>query len=213
MAEAIVDEHQSSRRALLLGVSNFDDPALNQLQAPPSDVSGLASVLSDPAIGGFEVTTALEESSTTFSQRIEEFFLESRREDLLLLYFSGHGLKAEDGELYLSGTNTKPRALRSTAVSARFISEVMNTSRAARVVVILECCYSGAFTRGMTPKQGPDVDVLEHFGGRGRVILSASQALQYSFEGDSLARVKVLTLSSPCLPEPSSKALGPEMQT
>ena len=35
-------------------------------------------------------------------RRIEELFSESRSDDLLLLHFSGHGLKSESGELFFA---------------------------------------------------------------------------------------------------------------
>ncbi len=44
------------------------------------------------------------------------------------------------------------------------------------IVVLLDCCYSGAFTAGMLRRsaESPKVDVAEPFAGQGRMVLTAS---------------------------------------
>jgi hypothetical protein len=49
-------------------------------------------------------------------------------------------------------------------------------------VLVLDCCHSGAFGKGLAPKSAPTVDVEHRFEGRGRVTLSASTELEYAFE-------------------------------
>ncbi len=44
--------------------------------------------------------------------------------------------------------------------------------------------YSGAFPAGLVPKADTAVHTLERFQGRGRAVLTASDATQYSFEGN-----------------------------
>ena len=68
--------------------------------------------------------------------------------DLVLLHFSCHGLKDDAGELYLAATNTVPNRLASTAVDSVLVNRLMRRSRARRVVLLLDCCYGGAFERG-----------------------------------------------------------------
>jgi len=100
---------------------------------------------------------------------------------LLLLYFSGHGLKDEMGRLYFATTDTDRRLLRSTAVSAALLHDLMNDCNSRRQALLLDCCYSGAFARGKTHhKAGQTVDIGEYFGqGRGQFVLTASDAMQY----------------------------------
>jgi hypothetical protein len=52
--------------------------------------------------------------------------------------------------------------------------------------LILDCCYSGAFPAGRTAKADSAVHSLEKLRGRGRVVLTASDATEYAFEGDSI---------------------------
>jgi hypothetical protein len=62
----------------------------------------------------------------------------------------------------------------------------MTASRSRRQVLVLDCCHSGAFARGMVAKGGDSVDIRDRFEGRGRVVLTASNATQYAFQGDEI---------------------------
>jgi tRNA nucleotidyltransferase (CCA-adding enzyme) len=107
-------------------------------------------------------------------------------DELLLLYFSGHGIKDEYGHLYFATADTSCRLLLSTSISAGLINDLMRRSRARLQVLMLDCCYSGAFARGMVVKTDDSISTREYFQGRGRVVLTASDAMQYAFEGDQV---------------------------
>ncbi len=84
--------------ALLIGNSEYQDPSLARLKAPDSDVRALAEILKDPAIGGFDdAKPILSQSSKDVRVEIGDFFAEKKRDDLLLLYFSGHGCSTRMG--------------------------------------------------------------------------------------------------------------------
>src|SRR5262249_14659256 len=121
----------------------------------------------------------------------ESFFTTGKPDDLLLLHFSCHGIKSEAGELFFATRNTRPTLLRSTAVPAEFVQQCMRTSRSHSIVLLLDCCYGGAFSQGVEVRAGGDVNVLDAFptekiGGRGRAVIAASGATEYAFEGDRL---------------------------
>ncbi len=110
--------------------------------------------------------------------------------DFLLLHISCHGIKDDEGRLYFAATNTQRQLLSSTAVSAEFISDLMERSRARSIVLMLDCCYSGAFATG--GRGDRSVHLRERFlkdvpPGRGRVVLTASNAIEYAWEGDTLS--------------------------
>jgi hypothetical protein len=107
------------RRALLVATDQYNDPGLRQLIAPGGDSDRLAGLLLDPGVGFFDdVEVIRNEQEWAIRRKIGKFLGEGRREDLLLLYFSCHGLK-EAGRLYLrrrtpiSPTSTRRRSLRS----------------------------------------------------------------------------------------------------
>jgi Caspase domain len=175
--------------ALIIAVSQYQDAALRQLIAPAQDAEALARVLANPAIGGFQVQTLVNETSSRVNLEIETFCDNRKHDDLLVLYFSGHGIKDTDGQLYFATTDTqlvRHSVRRATAVAASFVNQVMSHSRSRRQILLLDCCYSGAFKEGMLAKAGGGVGVGEYFEGRGRVVLTASNAFQYSFEGEQV---------------------------
>jgi uncharacterized caspase-like protein len=184
-----------TRSALIVASDQYQDPGLGRLRAPASDAEALAAVLRDPGIGGFQVRTLLNAPAHEVNLAVEEFFADRRPDDLLLLHFSGHGVKDEGGELYFAAANTRLRMLGSTAVAAEFVNRRMGRSRSKRVVLLLDCCYAGAFERGMTARAGSGVGIEEHFGGRGRAVITASSAMEYAFEGDELTDTRAVAPS------------------
>jgi hypothetical protein len=180
------------RLALIVANDEYEQAALRDLLAPRADAEALGQVLGDPQIGHFLVQVVRNEPSYVIQGKIEELFSESRSEDLLLLHFSCHGLKSESGELFFAAANTRPKRLESTAVSADFVQRCMRASRSRSVVLLLDCCYGGAFAQGSRVRAAGDINVLDSFpqgrlgGGRGRAVISASSAVEYAFEGDRL---------------------------
>jgi hypothetical protein len=178
---------EARRAALIVASYEYQEPGLRRLRAPAQDAEALARVLEDPDIGGFDVRTILNQPAHVVSEAVEEFFADRVADDLLLLHFSCHGVKDEGGELYFAAPNTKLRRLGATAVAADFVNRRMNRSRSRRVVLLLDCCYAGAFERGMVARAGSGMDIEQQFGGRGRAVITASSAMEYAFEGDELA--------------------------
>lgn len=175
-----------AKSALIIANYRYEHQDLRQLMAPEQDAASLARVLGDAAIGGFQVRTLINEQSHKLNLEIENFFDDRKCDDLLLLYFSGHGIKDTDGQLYFATIDTQfiqHNVRRATAVAAHFVNEVMRRSRSRRQILLLDCCYSGAFKEGMLAKGDKHVGASEQLEGQGRVVLTASDALQYSFEG------------------------------
>ncbi|MFH8798621.1 caspase domain-containing protein [Streptomyces sp. NPDC017936] len=183
-----------SRHALIIANDRYEDRGLKKLRAPVQDASALAEVLHDPKIGDFEVEVVRNEPVSVISRRIQGFFHDRRRADTLVLHFSCHGLKSESGELYFAATDTDPRLLDATAIPAQFVHRCMRRTRAGSTVLFLDCCYGGAFSRGSSSVRATgDVNALESFtgdkppGGRGWAVITASNSMEYAFEGPELA--------------------------
>lgn len=180
------------RTALIVVVDEYEHDGLRDLRAPTADASALSDVLGDPEIGDFDVRVVSNKPAHVIAEEIEEFFAASRSDDSLLLHFSCHGLKSEAGELFFAACNTRPNRLRSTAVAADFVQRCMELSRSHSVVLLLDCCYGGAFGRGVRVRAAGDVNVLDSFprgnlgGGRGRAVITACSAVEYAFDGDQL---------------------------
>ena len=181
------DEWPRPRRALVVATGTYDDPKLAQLRTPGTDAERLAAALSDPAIGDFSVRTLIDRPSYELAAEIEGFFGEARRDDVLLLHVACHGVKSLGGELHFATRNTLLNRLAATTVSAQFVNDQMNKSRSRRIVLLLDCCYAGAFEHGLISRGGGDLGLAERLGGQGRAVITASSALEYAFENGELA--------------------------
>jgi uncharacterized caspase-like protein len=176
----------AGRYALIVANGTYRDEKLSRLRTPTRDAEALARVLNDPQIGDFSVELAIDEPEAVLRRKIATFFADRGRDDLLLLHFSCHGLKDDSGQLYFAAPDTEVAHLDATALSAEFVSRQMTRSRSRKVVALLDCCYSGAIARGLRFRGGDQVDLDDHLGGHGRVILTASSAMEYAFEGEEL---------------------------
>jgi|GEM_PF-3233295 len=179
----------SRKLALVIGNSEYDDLNLARLVTPGADVESLTQILGDSNIGGFdEVTMLVNESATTIRRAIARFFAGKSREDLLLMYFSGHGMLDDRGHLYLAVKDTERAFLNATAIPAGFVADEMDQSYSRRQVLILDCCHSGAFARGAKGSVGASVGTAVAFGGSGsgRVVLTATDSTQYAWEGEQV---------------------------
>src|SRR5260370_28430616 len=183
----------SRRIALLIGTSEYLDSDFRRLVKPSADVDAFAQVLRSPNIGDFdEVIVKKNERCQPIREAIDALFIGRDPADLILLYYSGHGIKHDaSGKLFLAATDTRRTLLQSTGVGATFITDVMDLSRSKRQVLILDCCHSGAFAAGSKSAHvNISAGVRQSFEGRengyGRVVLTASDAIQYAWEGNIL---------------------------
>ncbi|MBW4685173.1 MAG: SUMF1/EgtB/PvdO family nonheme iron enzyme [Komarekiella atlantica HA4396-MV6] len=173
--------------ALLIGVSEYE-LGLTSLPSASRDVEALKQVLIHPEMGEFaaaDVVVLTNPQRQVMERAIYTLFANRQKNDLLLFYFSGHGVKDESRNLFLSSGETSlehGRLVTPTAVAARFLHDSMNGSKSERQVIILDCCFSGAFPDGLTVKDDGSVDVQAQLGSKGRAILTSSTSTQYSFE-------------------------------
>jgi len=180
--------------ALLIGVSEYQI-GWQPLPGAVRDVEAMRRVLQHLEMGNFDDVKSLPNPDPSqMQEEIETLFSNLKKEDLALLFFSGHGAKDDSGRLYLTTRLTRKNQqgdlLKSTAVPASFVQDIMSNSRSRQQVVILDCCFSGAFAQGLLAKDDSKVDVKAQLGGRGRAILTSSDSTQYSFATqDSLLSV------------------------
>jgi len=178
-----------NRYALIIGNSEYADSKLATLRTPDSDVNTLADVLRSPAMGNFDdVEVLLNRDSAIVRKTITRFFSNKKRDDLLLLYFSGHGVLDDRGRLFLAVKDTEHHLLRGTSLPASFITDEMDNCNSRRQILILDCCHSGAFARGTKSALGKSVGTSSAFmgNGSGRIVLTASDSTEYAWEGDRL---------------------------
>ena len=187
-----------AKRALLIGVNEYK-VGLAGLSSPIKNVEALREILEDQ--NGYRVSCLPNPSVQEMRREIELFFLNNNleRDDLGLLFFSGHGLKDDHGDLYFAATDTEKvvggELRQATAVYAIDIQRWLRNSKCRRKVIILDCCFSGAFPRRMRVFGDNKIDFAgqllgslreEEYGGKGIVILTSSSAIENSYEREGL---------------------------
>ena len=181
--------------ALIIGNNQYDDPKLAQLKTPAADSQALAKVLADKSIGSFdEVTPLINKNESEIRRAISAFLTNKKPDDLVLVYFSGHGVLDDRGRLFLSLKDTEITLLKATAIPSTFISDEMDSCRSRRQILILDCCHSGAFARGTKGEQKAVTEATFEGSGYGRVVMTASDSTQYALEGDQVIRQTDLSL-------------------
>ncbi|WP_052868288.1 caspase family protein [Streptomyces niger] len=147
----LYDARGKQNRALLIGVSSYQDPRLPDLDAVFANPDELGRVLCAPATDLFlpqEVTPLRPKTPEELTAALRTAAHEAR--GLLLVYFSGHGrVRRDGGDLHLLVETSrvaqdKPRVASYEAVSwVKDVLPRLERSRADRVVVVLECCFAG----------------------------------------------------------------------
>jgi Concanavalin A-like lectin/glucanases superfamily/Caspase domain len=169
---------QRRYRAMLVGNANFPDDRteLPPLNGPLVDIDWLGEALTDSEVGLFlpqDVQSLPDCGVQELREQLETFFAAASREDVLLFYYSGHGLLDLNNRLYLCARDTKTRILRSTALQADFINDLISECAAMSTIIVLDCCHSGAF-------KGAHLGAL--MAGKGRYVLASSRSTQLALD-------------------------------
>jgi Caspase domain len=175
-------------RALLVGNSVFDvDAGLQPLNAPVKDVVRLHGALVDADVGMFDdacVRVVTERSSNDILDELDRFFGDGEKDDVLLFYYSGHGVLDVHNQLYLCGRDTRSDKLLRTGISNTRINEFIAQSVCRRTVILLDCCSSGMF------KGGP---IGAQLAGPGRFIVSSTRGADLANDAASRTGTSLFT--------------------
>jgi hypothetical protein len=120
-------------------------------------------------------------------------------EDMVILYFAGHGategdVMSPDGdglEKYLLPFDADLKDLYASALPMREISYILQRIRSERLVFIIDSCYSGASGGRTVKTDGKRASISDRFldrvvSGKGMIIMTASGANEVSLEKEDL---------------------------
>jgi hypothetical protein len=176
-------------RGLLIANSTFpgDPHNLPNLEGPRNDAALLRDALCDREYGLFaadNVRLVQERAMSDVLREIEDFLRSASRQDTLLLYYSGHGVLDQSNEFFLCAHNTRSDRLRSTAVKASDVREMIDESAAQTTLIFLDCCHSGRFKGGDVPA------TLE---GQGRFVVTSSRSGELANDAHALNHASLFT--------------------
>ncbi len=138
-----------TKYAVLIGNSEFpDEPELKTLICPVQDVKGLAAILKSDR-GEFSVSSLINQASYQILDALEDVVNAAKKDDLLLIYYSGHDkCNGIANILHLTTHDTRVNKLGSKAISIQRVYDILAMGKCKQVIIILDCCYSGAAAQG-----------------------------------------------------------------
>jgi len=167
-----------SRKALLIGIDDYDN--INCLDGCVNDAKDMSGLLArhDSGVKNFDcklyTSSDIEPITRRFlREKLNELF-EVSFDGHALFYFSGHGTPTEVGG-YLVTQDAEEGDL---GIAMNDVLTLANNSRAKSVLIILDCCFSGAIGNAVSRGNLENQATLRE----GVTILAASRPTQTSLE-------------------------------
>jgi hypothetical protein len=137
------------KRSLITATGTFDAAKQNKL--PTSNVVAeaveLSTILRDPGFGNYEIKYSLDNNRASLFEHLQQFFRSAIPDDELLLFYSGHGLRAADGSLLLTAANTVADDLSGTTIPSSLLCELSFESKSRQIGIVIDCCFSKGLIR------------------------------------------------------------------
>jgi Caspase domain len=165
-------------RAILIGTSKYNDESLRDLPEVIQSVHDLAALLTDPGQGVVPsplCEVMLDEADIRLIGR--KLRTARQAEDLLLVYYVGHGLiGSRRHDLYLALPDSEWAEPEFNSLEFEKLRSAVLDSPAATKVIILDCCFSGrAATEPLA--SGPS-EILGQIEVAGTYVLTSAQRNQ-----------------------------------
>jgi DivIVA domain-containing protein len=173
----------AASRALLIGTGAYDSlPGVPEIRANVRELQ--EALVRHTGLPLEHCRTLLDPPDLTAVGREVEGVTKAAT-DLLLIYYSGHGLVASDGLLHLALPQTTQALLPWSGIPFRHLHHAIQVSRAKTKVLILDCCFSGRATQLLG---GEDGTILGQITANGTFTLASSPANEPSFAFDGKGR-------------------------
>ena len=194
------DDDLGKRRALLVGINEYQSPMIKDLGGCVNDVLALKSVL-ETKLGYDEVTVLVDGQATRkgILDALKELVAVSREGDSLFFHYSGHGAYVEDFSGDESdGTDETliPHDARTEGVRDIVDDELgqyLGKLKTSRAFVSFDSCHSGTVTRGASRvvtraiKPDPRAELYRHVKHR-----AAGGELDYVFMSSATEKEEAL---------------------
>jgi len=177
------------RYAILIASGKYpNEPKLNGLDCPEQDVIALNELLAAPELGGFETPLVfINQPSYEILPEINRLLSDADYDDLILIYFSGHGKRNRKNHLHLTTKDTQLNMLETTSIPVQTLDSLFKHSYSKKMILLLDCCNSGAASKLLDNEKGGDDDDAElkrmSEEEDGIFIMTASAADQTAKEG------------------------------
>ncbi|MEZ4320390.1 MAG: caspase family protein [Myxococcota bacterium] len=194
-ADVLQTALEPRRVALVAGVDAYDDPAFPDLLHAGDDARAMGEVFESRRGGGFdEVVVLADPTRAELLDALKSLKASVRRDDVVVVYFSGHGTRAPDGDTwkrYLLGRDSQPSDLDGTAIDLDVLEGWFSGLAPSRKALVVDACFNGDGKSVVRPEHradGPVDGSLAPHGplGSGEALLFATTPGRPSLEDDKL---------------------------
>ena len=176
----------SRSRAVLMGVWQYADPELPDIQAAEHSLTAMTELLTGPLCewpADRVHTISNRRRPGDLHDELVELFADTADDATAIFYFVGHGLTDNHGRLCLAlgETRSQPSSRRaSTSLQFGIVREaLLEACRDGTRIVILDCCYSGLAVKA--PGTLSPAGLLEMTYGTGAYTMCASDAYEHAW--------------------------------
>jgi len=155
-AEALDAALAPRRVAVLVGVDTYEDPAFPDLRHAAADARDLGAALARATGGGFDEVKVVSGAASRAQvlSTLRATAAQARREDALVVYFSGHGTRTvgEGGaRRFLLASDTRAADLAGTAIDLEDLQRWFSSTAPLRKALILDACFHGGGKSALRP--------------------------------------------------------------
>ena len=132
-----------NRYAVLIANGKYTGGGFAELHTPQNDIARIRETLGDETRGKYEVACVLDETTQGIRRALVKALKRAGPDDLLLIYFSGHGVIGNDGRLYLAADDSQAE-VHMTMLPFAEVAGGIRFDDCERSIIILDCCFSGS---------------------------------------------------------------------
>lgn len=144
----------------------------NELKFAVADAGKIKEILENKNICGFDEVVYLQDETSKVASTAIERILKKADDDLIFIYFSGHGKTDFEHNLCLIFSDTEEDTLLTSSLTFDFISKCIRFPSKKSVVIVLDCCYSGV--AGIRDMSSDLMGSFKKYTGSGTVILTST---------------------------------------
>ena len=191
-------EMQGRRWAVIIGISDYQDPEVRDLRFADDDARALYDFLRSPAagLGGIPEENMLllvDEQATMVSIRsaLFTFLKQATEDDVVIFYVAAHGMHDPErlSNLYLVAHDTRLSDLAATGVSMEDVFRGINDAFARMKIVFADACHSAGM--GTLAMRSVDMNLVNSMflesvraSTGGAVTFTSAERNQLSAEGE-----------------------------
>jgi len=168
---------------MAVGINTYQDPHLPNLRGPHKDVEKIKNILTKQkktaVYNSRQFIELRDPTSNEFKEKINKYVLDRSADgDILILYFSGHGVAIgrDDFGFCTSDTIIHPISMIALPFSVVKFSEILQSLNTVSVIpiIIIDACYSGIAGKRLTI---PPIEAISTIQNQTHTVAASSYAL------------------------------------